>query len=344
MFCRRQNQTDGTPQWEWTWDIVEDGEGGFLFEVRSSKYKIQYRIHPDFTLELLEDTLRVKEREGDFSLYRVGAYYGYHGHGIQEYTGIYRPEGGGEGLWVDMPLLSVKNNHRWNDVNRCIWGGLEDWYEKAEALHGGGVILEGEIKTLDSEWFSVLFHGVYRENGKEKPVALGITVSIGEEKCVCRAYFQEGAGEDAYYDYYMEDGMIYVIDTQGGGCRYREAEQVDCADVLVTSVDHSVYFPNGVEAVQSFYDLFFVRPEAERLEGTALVNEHLEGEMGRFVFGINRKFGEYILAESDMDERSYSTRLTCIVGSYCRVEGEVVYNNHQKLRIRYKYDIMGEDI
>ena len=332
---------------KWFWDIVEDGERGFLFEVYENmlggtRYKVQYCIRPDFSLELLEDTVQVNELEGYFSLYLGDEDYVYHGCMIQEYTGVFRLEEGGQGLKAEMPLLSTKENPEWNEVNRNMWDGLEDWYREMEGIHGGDLILKGEIKTLNPKWFSVLFQGTYRENGKEEPVALGITVSIGEEKRICRSYFQEEAEEDAYYDYYMEDGMIYAIDTQGGGCRYREAEQVDCAYVLVTRVDHSVYYPNGVGAVQSYYDLFFVMPEAGRLEET--VNEHLESEMGRFVFGIKRKFAEYILAELDMDEMSYYARMTGDAWCYCYMKGEVVYNNHQKIRIRYKYSVSGGKI
>lgn len=42
-----------------------------------------------------------------------------------------------------------------------------------------------------------------------------------------------------------------------------------------------------------------------------------------------------------MEEIVYYTRVMGSPGYRCNVEGEVVYNNHQKIRIRYRYSVCG---
>ena len=70
----------------WFRDIVEDRERGFLLEVYEytiygTRYKMQYRIHQDFSLELLEDMVQVNETEeilqGQYAdrWYFCGTYY-----------------------------------------------------------------------------------------------------------------------------------------------------------------------------------------------------------------------------------------------------------------------------
>ena len=279
----------------WSWDIVEDRGRGFLLEFYEypiyGRYRMQYRVHQDLSLELLEDTVQVEDTEEYFCLHLGKEGYVYHGCVIQEYTGVFRLEGGGQGLKAGMPLLSVKESQGWNEVNRNIWEGLEEWYREAERLHMGEVVLEGEIKTLNPEWFSVLFRGTYRENGREEPVAVGITVDLEREKRVRRSYFQENAETDSCYDFYMENDRIYAMDIQGGEYRCRELEQADCAEILEERLDHSVYYESGVGALTSYYDLFFVIPEGGRLEETKKVNDGLEKEMGRFLYGTRSNCG-----------------------------------------------------
>ncbi len=323
------------------WKITEKREDGHIAQFYSmsigetGKYKVELLIKPDFSMELLKDTVEINPDMG-MCIYAKDRQYPYHGCRIDEYeVSAYNSE---KDVYLKavIPLFSMEQDPAWEGVNRSIWEGLEQWFNGEMDCAGGELSLDYEIKELNGDLYSILLFGEHEKgNGAGKHVAVGITVSIaGGNVLDCSVFTKEKTGA---YDFYIENGGLYFLNKtdRDDGPVYKG--EVEFLRYELKRKEGQVYAANGRWIGQCYYELIEVDGYPE---GIQKINQHLMEDMGKFFREVRTEFEKGVLERDEGVVYGAANDYETILGSpgyHCYVRSEVCYNNAGEFGVVYHY-------
>lgn len=296
--------------------------------MEDKKCSAQFVLKPDFSMEIMEDTITIYPDNG-FGITATDTVYAYHGCRIVEHYGEYYDQERDLRLQVVMPLFSIRDSMEWNEINCRIWEGLEEWFSREVSYENGIVSLDYEIKTLDRELYSVLFTGVYEsDSGEKEETALGITVAMGRGVLLQEAIFNENAEEGSSYGYYIEDDRMHYISRNKGSILFVQGGEEKFYDYSIEKKEREVYSHGGEWTGECYYELPQISNEAE---GAAIINKSLQEDMGRFFNGLAEEFEGFAKEDSYVDWGQNEP------ACHCRVNSEVFFNNNDRFGVVYHY-------
>ncbi len=338
------------------WEVTEkDGNhhiAKFYGNLKGSRDKCAYTgefiLEPNFTITVLEDTIELHPENG-FCAYTSGEIYAYQGCYIEECTGSYYDPQRNNRLDVSFPIYYTKDS-AWRDFNNNIWTGLEDWFvQKTENEKDVSIVMDYEIKTCSDGLFSILFDGQLEKKDGREDIAMALTVSVYDEKLLPRSLLVRGEEESRLYDYYIEDGTLYFINSENGKWESAENGKAEMQYCTVERIERHVYNANGCWLGNCYYEVPVV---GGILEGVKTVSRHIREDLGKFLTETAAVFEEvvYFLPAADAEyasEDDSATILNSYGGYQCHVDTEVTYNNNGILEITYSYNVletMGEAV
>lgn len=325
---------------EWGWRIIGKKETDYLAEftsyddekMKENGYKAHFLIKPDFSIELLEQTIEINPEKG-FCIYPLGLDYVYCGCRIAEYYAEYEYQEHNIELSATIPLLSFEENEAWNDINCNIWTGLEEWINNDVNYNNGEISLGYEIMTLDNDLYSILFQGEYKGNGETEDVAIGLTISMSSGKLLSKSVFCMEEGKNSFYDYYIEDGNLFTIANGEEDIRIVGEGKIDFLNYKLEKKERNVYASDGRWIGQCYYELPYVETYSNETE---YVNQQIKKDMGSFFNELAPKFEDIVLRYDEEMENGMK-KLIDEPGYHCYVNTEVVYNSEYKFGVSYHY-------
>lgn len=334
----------------WGWDIIGKTEKGYIadiyndeiydeigYEVETgySAYKVQILIKPDFSIEILPDTIEVEPKKG-FCMYASDQEFAYNGCRMGTYCVEYYIQEKSFYLNASIPLFSLKDGLEGNEINRSIWEALKKWADEQENWVNGEMQLDYEIMRLDNNLFSILLSGEWEpENGKTEKAAIGITVSMSDGDLLEETVFAGEGKKDSYFGYYVKDNEMFLIENKGGNYITVKENDVQFKGYYVERKTANVYTSEGEWRGECYYDMpqiYYVVDEA----GT--INKELKKEMGKFFNGLAQTFAEEIKKIELIDDPSEGP------GYRCNVESRVYKNDGKEFGIEYHYKLWLEKI
>lgn len=322
---------------EWMWEVVGKADNKYLIEINSidpntreknNSLIAQMILEPDGTLKILENTVCTQPQNG-LCVYASDIQYLYHGCAIREYNVEFYNEEKDIYLKAVIPLFSLENSSKWNEINRSIWEGLETWLNEQTNLQSGNILLNYEISNLDNNLFSIFMQGSYETEGAEsRQIALGMTVSLDSEELVSGKFLGVDTKQDSYFDFYVEDDRLYFINaSQSIDLQYYTFE--------IDRNQRNVYTSDGRWVGECYYELPQIKPGVGEL---AIINDKLKEDMGRFFCGAARDFEVSVLEIMEGNDEDM-TEIYGGPGYRCNVESKVTLNGDGKLGITYLYTI-----
>lgn len=340
------------------WEITEKEESHYIAQFYGNinrngsrdecAYTGEFILQPNFTIKVLEDTIELHPENG-FCAYTSGEIYAYQGCYIEECTGSYYDPQRNNRFDVSFPIYYTKDS-AWRDFNDNIWTGLEDWFvQKTENEKDVSIVMDYEIKTCSDGLFSILFDGqLEKKNGKED-IAMALTVSVYDEKLLPRSMLVRGEEENRLYDYYIEDGTLYFINSENGTWESVESGKVEMSYCNVERIERHVYNANGCWLGNCYYEVPVIGTFPEE---TKMVSRYIREDLGKFLNATAAVFEETVntFPRADTEYASEDDSATILNGPggyHCCVDAEVTYNNNGILEITYSYNvlqIMGEAV
>lgn len=310
------------------------------------QYTAQFILHPDFSIEVLEDTIEV-EAEKSLCIYTVrnaddaDADYAYHGGRICEYRAVYYDAERDLSFDAVIPLFSIKDTDKWNEMNCNIIEGLEKWLGKETDYLQGQISLDYKIKTLNNNLYSILLEGESENDHGRKDVMIGMTFSMSTGNILPKTVFCKDEPIENFYDFYIAGGNIYSIAGRYGFRKSAYDGWVRFHSYSIEKRERHVYSDDGRWIGNCYYELLQVGGCTEHpAEETDKVNEKLEREMGRFLSGVAQEFETIVLEWDTKGEHESETDLKTSEGIQkyqCYVESEVSYNNNGYIGVVYHY-------
>lgn len=323
------------------WKITGKKGNGHIVEFYSlpvqetSKYRAEFLINPDFSVELLENTIEVNPNMG-MCICANGKKYVYHGCRIVEYEATGYNDEKDVYMKAVIPLFSMEQNSEWDGINRSIWESLDRWFNGEMDCSGGELSLDYEIKELNGDLYSILLSGEFRnDNGSEKHMAMGITVSIASGSTLTSSVFtKECAGS---HDFYIEDGGLYFIRKVNRNDISEYVGKVEFLRYGLKRQEGQVYAANGRWIGQCYYELIEVEGYSD---GIKKINQHMKEDMGKFFREVRVEFEKQVLEKDEGvvygDANDYETILGS-PGYHCYVRSENCYNNDGEFGVVYHY-------
>ncbi len=110
----------------WSWEVPGKEEKDYVIQFQScysgeddAQYQLQVLLKPDFSIELLEDSIEIDIEKG-FCVYMANEEYAYHGCRIVEYNAEYYDREKDIYFKAVIPLFSLQESDEWKDINRKI--------------------------------------------------------------------------------------------------------------------------------------------------------------------------------------------------------------------------------
>ncbi|MCM1220985.1 MAG: hypothetical protein NC548_41515 [Lachnospiraceae bacterium] len=310
-------------------------------------YTGEFILQPNFTITVLEDTIALHPENG-FCAYTSGEIYAYRGCYIEECTGSYLDSQRNNRLDVSFPIYYTKDA-AWREFNDNIWTGLENWFlQKTENERNVSIAMDYEIKSCSDGLFSILFKGQMDEGGAKEDIAMALTVSVSGEKLVPLSMFVRGEEEGRLYDYYVEDGILYLIDSGSGKWESVENGKVEMCHCDVDRIERHVYNSNGCWLGNCYYEVPVLGYASERTQ----ISRYIREDLGKFLNETAVVFEETVHTLPGVDivyasEDDSATMLNGPGGYHCYVDAGITYNNNGILEITYSYNVlenMGEAV
>lgn len=307
----------------------------------------QFMVLPNFYIQVLEETLTKGDRS-DYYIHPAGKEYVLNGCRIEEYEMLSAEKEGRE-IKAVFPLLSMKENKKWEGLNTAIWEGIIHWYEEELEHIDGRISLDYEIKTLDDSLISILFMGKYGNNNDKNEIAMGITLSMSSENLISYEVFTGGQEDENYFDFYIEDRKLVKIDNIERGYRTEEIDLVDFVPYRIEKSEREVYDKYGLVVGTLTYEMII--PETLKTAYSSnsyeIIRKRQMEEKGRFFQELAPIFEEMNLKYMDSIAReSEKYRLKELLKFECKIKNELFFNNNDQIGIHYSYhwNIVGKPI
>ena len=306
-------------------------------------YTGEFILQPNFTIIILEDTIDLHPENG-FCTYTTGEMYAYQGCYIEECIGSYYNSSRNNRLDVSFPMFYTVDNE-WEDFNSNIWTGLENWFiRETRDDKDVSIVLDYEIKTCSDNLFSILFYGQREENGCKEDIAMALTVSVLSETLLSESMFIRGKEEDAFYDYYVDDGRLYSINSEKGGWKTVEVGKAEMVYYHVERLERHVYNGNGCWLGNCYYEVPDIGTFSEE---NKRISQYIREDLGRFLNETATVFEDFVrlspIADAEYaSEDDVATFLDGPGGYHCYVDTEITYNNDGILEVTYYYNVLEE--
>ncbi|GFI03475.1 hypothetical protein IMSAGC005_02312 [Lachnospiraceae bacterium] len=304
----------------------------------SERYQAQILIHPDFSVEMLENTIKTNPEAG-FCIYASGEDYIYHGCRIAEYhVEAYDEE---TELYLDatVPLFSQREGADWDELNQCIWQRIKNWFSEEAHYEKGKITLDYEIKTLNNDIYSILLHGIYDNGEWQKNMAIGLTMSMSNGQMLPKTVFATDEEQGSLYDFYMDNNTLYAIKDGKDGSELAEERKIEFHGYSMKKKEGNLYSSNGLWIADVYYEL----PEIlEYSEEVTAINALMRKDMGRFFNELAQEAGECVKNQFDEVEYRSEHDVEALFGEpgyYCYVDTEILYNNEGRFGVIYHYKI-----
>lgn len=343
----------GLRVWDWHWGEEAGEDRVMVFcgsDGESPKdgywYTASFLLKQDFSIDVLEETIEADTEKAlcvytTKSIEDADADYAYQGCRISEYRAVYYDPGRDISFDAVIPLFSVKETDRWNEMNRSIMEGLEKWLEEETDYLQGQIEMDYEIKTLDNDLYSILLDGKYENEKEEKDVMIGMTFSMSTGNILPKSVFRMDGQEGDFYDFYIQNDRIRSITGSYGLRTSRDSGQVRFRSYSIGKRERHVYSADGRWIGNCYYELPRVVGCAEHsTKEPDKINEKLESEMGRFFGGVVQEFESVALERDAAGEYESNVNFKIPEGIqkyYCYVESEISYNNNGYIGVVYHY-------
>lgn len=171
----------------------------------------KFIIRDNWEIQILEDTITSSEPDYLLTIptqmiYHQGEYI------IWEHHSEWRDEAAGMVFEITFPFLMEQGDEEWNKwikVNSVIRDAAAEWIAKLDRAGLDEVKMDYEIKTLDSDLYSILF----TETDGGNTYQFGVTVSLKTGKIVPLSVLTEKGKEDDIY--YISSNVIYTVGDNG---------------------------------------------------------------------------------------------------------------------------------
>lgn len=339
LFCYFPNSPG------WSWEVLGKEEEDYVVQFQScysgeedAQYQLQVLLKPDFSMELLEDSIEIDIEKG-FCVYMTNEEYVYHGCRVVEYNAEYYDVEKDIYFEAVIPLFPLQESDEWKDINRKIWEGLEQWITENDHDQHGKISLDYEIKTLDNDIFSILFSGEFEKDGKKQAIEIGITMSMSSGCLIPKSVFTIDDQKESFYDFYIEDNHLFVIINKNGNYESEKDKKISYLKYDIERKERQIYASDGRWLGQCYYEL----PNIEIYTDEAgWINQQMKNDMGRFFNELVKRFEEEVLfAENDTE---YEANQYEPLQYYCYVESEVIYNNDGIFGVNYHYTVFGGEV
>lgn len=327
------------------WEIIEKEDDDYIAKFYVNRIDIprdkcaytgKLLLHPNFTITILDDTIEPHPENG-FCAYATGEIYAYQGCYIEECTGSYLDMQNNNRLDVSFPIYYTKDNE-WRNFNSNIWEGLENWFVNETADDSDvSITLDYEIRACSDYLFSILFYGQCEKKGQKEDISMGLTVSVLSEKLLSKSMFVRGEDKEAFYDYYVEDGILYSINQGKDGWEYTNIGNVEMAYYELEREERNLYNKNGCWLGDCYYEVPVIGTVPEEYKK---VSQYMRKDLGKF-FTETAVVFENIVNSFVAAEQEYVSEYDWLPGGYhCYVETEITYNNEGILEITYRYNVL----
>lgn len=330
---------------EWGWSMVGKTEEGYIAKVYNddiwdetgdaetgyNAYNAQVIIKPDWSMELLPDTIEVYPEKG-FCIYASGQEFAYNGCEMGNYHAEYYIEKKDFYLDASIPLFSIKNGLEGNEINRAIWKTLKKWADEQENWVNGEVLLDYEIMRLDNDLFSILLSGEWNpKEGETEKAAIGITISMSDGKPLEESVFTGESRKNSYFGYFIKENEIYLIENRGKNYITEKKGDVDFKGYFTERKTANVYTTEGEWRGECYFDLLQIYYIVDKAD---MINKESKKEMGKFFNGLAQTFQEEIKKiEGIIDDLPEGP------GYCCNVESSVYKNDGKEFGIKYHYKL-----
>lgn len=329
----------------WFTDIIEKRENDYVAQIsdfdrlqKKESFEAQVLIKPDFSIEILEDTIKVNPKD-EFCIYASGTDYIYHGCRMAEYHVEFHNQERDLFLESEVPLFSLKESEDWDEINQNIWEGMKNWFDAEVHYEKGRISLGYEIKTLDNDIYSVLFYGTYTNDEIQENIAMGMTVSMSSGQVLSHNIFSKDEEQKSLYDFYIEDNVLYFIKNERGGYKVIEDRNVDFLSYNIEKKERNLYSHNGIWLADIYYDLPEISGYTEEIKA---VNAQMRKDMGRFFNELAMESGEIVSILYKETEYGSEEDYATVMGGpacHCYVDTEIICNNENEFGVVYRYTV-----
>ncbi len=331
--------------WNWTANVVTKEGNDFILQLKDNGYAVglgmgyeaQIRIRPDFTVELIEDSIKVRKKEIGFCVYKSDREYIYHGSKIVEYYGERYNKEHDIHMEVILPLFFNRESDKWDEMNRCILEGVEKWLDEEADYQGGKVTLDYEITTLDENIYSIHFSGQHKESNEKEDVEFGMTIAVNSEDLLSKSVFTTAKEDSSLFDYYIKDNTLFLLVKEEDCYVSRKDREVEFLPYVIVREDQNVIAANGRTIGECYYEI----PELRTYSfGTSWIGMKMKEDKGRFFNELVKEFEEVLFYLDEGVEygswEDWETQ-TGYIGNHCYVECEIICNNGEIFGVKYHY-------
>ncbi len=334
--------------WNWTANVVTKEGNDFILQLKDNGYAVglgmgyeaQIRIRPDFTVELIEDSIKVRKKEIGFCVYKSDREYIYHGSKIVEYYGERYNKEHDIHMEVILPLFSNRESDKWDEMNKCILEGVEKWLDEEADYQGGKVTLDYEITTLDENIYSIHFSGQHEESNKKEDVEFGMTIAVNSENLLPKSVFTTVKEDSSFFDYYIEDDTLFLLVKEKDCYVAQRDREVDFLSYDIVREERNVIDANGKTIGRYYYEIPEIRTPTF---GAVWIIKKMKEDKGRFFNELAKEFEETLFYLDEEIEYAISWDFwemgiqNSYRGPYCYVDCEVICNNGEIFGVKYHY-------
>lgn len=329
----------------WSWEVLGKEDKDYVIQFQNcysgeddAQYQLQILLKPDFSIELLEDSIEIDIEKG-LCVYMANEEYAYHGCRIVEYNAEYYNREKDIYFKTVIPLFSLQESDEWKDINRQIWEGLEKWITENDDYQQGKILLDYEIKTLDNDIFSILYSGEFEKDGEKQAIEIGTTISMSTGSLISKSIFTIDEQRECFYDFYIENNNLFVIVNKDGNCESVKDKKISYLKYSIERKERQVYANDGRWLGQCYYELPDIEIYTDEAEW---INQQMKNDMGRFFNELIKMFEEEVLLLENGIE--YEANQYKPPQYYCYVDSEVIYNNDGKFGVKYHYTVFGGEV
>lgn len=327
----------------WSWEVSEKKEKDYVIQFQSYndgndiQYQLQALLKPDFSMELLEDSIETDIEKG-FCVSMSNEEYVYNGCRIVEYNAEYYDIEKDIYFEAVIPLFSLQESDEWKEINCTIWEALEKWITQNDIFQHGKISLDYEIKTLDNDIFSILYSGECEKDGKKQAIEIGTTISMSTGRLIPKSVFTIDEQRESFYDFYIENYNLFLILNKNGNYESVKDKKISYLKYSIEKKVRQIYASDGRWLGQCYYEL----PDIEIYTCEAeWINQQMKSDMGRFFNELIEMFEEEVLlleGGTEYEANQYKTPQY-----YFYVDSEVIYNNDGRFGVTYHYIVfLGE--
>ncbi len=334
--------------WNWTANVVTKEGNDFILQLKDNGYAVglgmgyeaQIRIRPDFTVELIEDSIKIRKKEIGFCVYKSDREYIYHGSKIVEYYGEHYHWKHDVNMEIILPLFSNRESDKWDEMNRCILEGVKKWLDEEADYQGGKMTLDYEITTLDNNIYSIHFSGQHEKGNEKENVEFGMTIAINSEDLLPKSVFTTTKEDSSFFDYYIEDDTLLLLVKEKDCYVAQRDREVDFLSYDIVREERNVVDADGRTIGRYYYEIPEIRTPTS---STVWIINKMKEDKGRFFNELSKEFEEVLFDLDEGMEYAISWDFwemgirNSYRGPYCYVDCEVICNNGEIFGVKYHY-------